>query len=103
MTISIDEAGACLQRAANIIRERGHCKKKIELWPDGPVCLLGAIKYASGMPANQWAWSRGADAAINKMTSYMGFDDPYLLSRWNDEKVRTADEVISALEKAGLS
>jgi putative intracellular protease/amidase len=87
-----------LDRAADVIAERGHCKGDYE-GPDGSVCAIGALLVAiAGGPADP--------LNARQFHTYMSARDwasdvvGNAVARWNDAPERTADEVIAALREA---
>lgn len=65
---------------------------------DGPVCLLGALAVACGGHPNGGL----NDAAELVWRTLQGVVGTEYLVHWNDTPGRTADEVIAALEVAGM-
>jgi hypothetical protein len=99
--VELDETGKELMRAAKLLRERGHCQFVAEDH-EGRVCLAGAIILASGrqfhlldggLPDFVPALDR---PSYKRLTRSLG-RSPW---SWNDDRGRTAEEVIEALERA---
>jgi hypothetical protein len=88
-----------LDRAADVIVERGHHKGSYEGW-DGTVCAGGALRVAiTGKPFTRFT---GAGEAVTYMSARDRLCDLLgsPIARWNDAPDRTADEVIAALREA---
>lgn len=96
-----------LYRAADLIEERGWVKAVG--WENGqgePLCLEGGIMAASGLtnrdiygardPLSRWA----ACPAYRAVSDYLGTTD--LLYLWNDQRNRTATEVIEVLRACAV-
>jgi hypothetical protein len=76
-----------LRAAADKIINDGWCQEEYgDLEGDGPVCVLGAIRAATG----KFEDGRWSDLFAKRIGS------PYL-HQWNDRPHRTADEVIALL------
>lgn len=87
-----------LMKAADVLRERGHCRAVMED-VGGQVCLVGALNVAAtGAP---WAVSASIalDEAYTAITRYLGMPAP----SWNDYYARGADDVIAALESVAFT
>jgi hypothetical protein len=87
-----------LDRAADVIAERGLCKGSFE-GPDGSVCAGGALRVAlTGGPTNPLGDDQFGTYmyAVHRMTDVV--DD--VVVNWNDAPQRTADDVIAALQEA---
>jgi hypothetical protein len=85
-----------MHSAAQIIRERGHCKQVLED-VSGRVCFLGAGMIAAGYEPHISNHMRPmVRSATERADHYLG-DDPV---DWNNLPERTADEVIGLLEDA---
>lgn len=93
-----------LERAAEVIEERGWCQSKIEE-VDGRVCLIGSIKAATGVPLDSVAsldpanvpplWVRAAQAVDRVIqTEHAGTWS----ADWNDCAGRDKYEVIDLLK-----
>jgi hypothetical protein len=90
-----------LDRAADVIAERGHYKGDYE-GPGGEVCVAGAIRVAvtgTAMPHPKTAdrTRHVIGSAYNSLGRAIG--DP-IITYWNDAPGRPADEVIAALREA---
>jgi hypothetical protein len=79
-----------LLSAAQILRERGHCKRTF-VDEQGRCCAVGALGEVVGVSKEE------IDKALKHLRSTLGVPN---VAVWNDEEARTADEVIKALEKA---
>ena len=105
--------------AANLLRERG-LAKGTQLSEKGEVCLHGAIRFTRwGVPSYEEYWSkdfacRRTDATIcraeNAVRDYLrrngvssNLAAEHGCAGWNNERERTQDEVIAALEGAASS
>lgn len=96
------ETAAVLRRAAEVLRERGHCKGRFED-DESRVCLWGALAVASGTavqspyrldPAflNGEVMRATAIAIANRGVDERGYDE-FPGADWNDEPKRTGTEV----------
>ena len=72
-------------RAADVNRERGR------------VCAVGAIRVACGCEPRSYTTPAGAGVA-GRALALVAWDHD-LLSEWNDDPCRTAEEVIALLER----
>lgn len=110
---------ALLTNAALLFAERGVCQGNFCDDPagiDGPVCTVGAINVAAGVPA--WdlmgARARGAGRAYLVLADHLGLLDDdedasfppamdviSLISAWSDAPGRTREDVSRALITAG--
>ncbi|MGW3428024.1 DUF6197 family protein [Streptomyces melanosporofaciens] len=118
--MTIDFA-ATYRMAANVIRTNGHHKGAFFTRPESgvgieptasecPVCIAGALSLAMfdfPIPSTgQNERSNKFEAVARKLADLMGLEgDPLLepvgrLAAWNDRPERTANDVITALEKA---
>ena len=102
-----------LLSAAKILRDRGHCKGKLQD-DDGHVCAIGAINVAVGGDAFFNA-NDGTEELIeirDRTISAVGsnlpiqdgeFDLRSRVALWNNDCSRTAEQVIHAIEhSAGI-
>lgn len=82
-----------LAKAADLIDERGHCKRVSEDL-DGRLCVYGALRKATEQFVDQ---DRVFGAAAERISEHLGGD---LVAIWNDYPERTKEEVVSALRSA---
>jgi hypothetical protein len=82
-----------LTRAADLIDERGHCKGRNED-SDGRLCVYGAMREASDAFVDA-EYAFGLAAA--RFSQHIGYD---LVALWNDDELRTEEEVLDALRGA---
>jgi len=92
-----------LNRAADLIDERGHWKG----WycgPNGQLCARGAMYIAAGVvpPSEpEGVWSGDCDhEAVNAATKRLDAHVGVLTERWNDLDATTAADVTDALRGA---
>lgn len=85
-----------LRKAADVIRERGWNQGHFETL-GGRVCVLGAINVACGLDADSMKLPLSYLDAEAALRAVLPVPWP---SEWNDERDRTAEEVIAALLKA---
>lgn len=83
-----------LLKAADLLREKGHCKNIIE--HQGRHCAVGAILASTSEHELH-------DAALDLLAKYIGVDHRGDIPAWNNAPQRTADEVIEAFERAALT
>lgn len=83
-----------LRKAADVIRARGWRQHDYGE-ESGPVCAVGALNVAMG--GDPWD-DHGPYTAEERLRQFLGWGDS--VSRWNDARGRTVEEVIAALEKA---
>lgn len=111
----VDETGAILLKAAQLIRERGHTQGN---WEFGPrLCLHGSINVAAGGRANlYYGVPFAAVSAHNRIANYLQSSGAggvnysafefegvqHTACGWNNACGRTAAEVIAALEAAAF-
>lgn len=91
------------KRAVQIVEERGWCQHGYTA-PDGAVCLAGAVFVAFGVDPESDYWP---DSAVDALAEVADLIDPELsecytepvelIGFWNDQPVRTKDEVIALL------
>jgi hypothetical protein len=93
-----------LLKAAELVRERGLAKYTQEA-NDGSICLHGALSIAA--TGRAYSGNReecGAALAVHKYLLSIDVDEnltrPGGSACWNNQKDRTADDVIAALEGA---
>lgn len=100
------ETAEILNKAADVIEERGWYQG-LSQDPDGTgVCALGAICVAVGLDPHALAeLGEGDDAAAragveaaDALEDWLGLDLP--VTQWNDEYVDTAEQVVTALREA---
>jgi hypothetical protein len=77
-----------LEKAADVIDERGHCKGKL-IDSSGRVCITGAICFA----INGYAGGRPVGGITQYLHAVIGRD----VISWNDAPERTAAEVTSTM------
>ena len=82
-----------LRKAADVIRERGHCKGHYER--HGSVCIFGALNVIE--TGNALEPPPDITESERWLRKALGGDSVTL---FNDAPERTAEEVIAALEKA---
>jgi hypothetical protein len=87
-----------LDRAADVIAERGLCKRDYE-GRDGSVCAVGAIRVAVTGRART-GFSLGQFVTYKSASDWASDVVGSPVARWNDAQERTADEVIAALREA---
>lgn len=89
-----------LNTAVEVIRERGWARGS---WGfgDGPLCIEGAIVVGSGVTGTPLARQLAAEGcpAVEAVRDYLDGQEPFL---WNDDRGRTAAEVIEVLRAAAL-
>lgn len=93
----LQSTAAVLLGAAEYLRDRGWCQGTMADI-NGRVCLLGALAQSS----------IGVDRSVREDAEFtvacqLGFDSAtpfWKITRWNDERGRTRDEVIAVLERA---
>lgn len=85
MTKGIKEQAA---KAAQYIRDHGWFQGNY-YGPDGCVCVLGAIRAATGQDDS---------CALVKLAAIRAGVSRYDLDTWNDEKGRTKEEVLNLLD-----
>lgn len=94
---ALDADGEVLWRAADLLAERGHCKKTVED-AYGRHCLYGAINIARrGSAYATGDYTTGRWDADARRLGFSGFEKAVL---WNNEPQRTAAEVIARLRAA---
>lgn len=88
---------AILLKAAEYIRERGHCKEQFSD-SRGRVCLIGALlDMAAGKHIAVYR------SALYLLEGYLSDKSGGLgVPCWNDAPERTKEEVVAALEMAAL-
>jgi hypothetical protein len=97
VTLTVEQLAA---RAANIVADRGLTKGQMEEHQDGgPVCALGAIcvaltGHASAPPKDDEGWRLMTDIR-HRMQLITG---RVSLAHWNDDKERTAADVVGLFE-----
>jgi len=99
MTDPMTNREICLKAAARL-REVGWRQGDFG-GPDGPHCILGACRWATGYYAAYapYTCARPSYAAITAITAITAADGvDYDVTNWNDAPGRTAEEVIAALE-----
>lgn len=90
----LDEIGAILMRAADLLRgEVGWCQGQVAD-AAGNRCVLGALVVASIETDKPHLWKMSA-AALRRSLGRAP-------SVWNDQSGRTKEEVIEALERAAI-
>ena len=92
-----------LLRAAEVLRDRGHCKNVIED-EHGRVCAMGALLVAARI--QNYSSRTNSCAAIELIQKRInsGLVDHWLgMVQWNNAPERTAAEVIEMFEQAALS
>jgi len=90
-------------KAADYIRQHGHCKKR--LWNDkGEVCIIGAIIRVSikDMSVTDFIEMLHHPGRICNGTLQIIFNRIGPIGVWNDAPERTKEEVISVLESIAL-
>ena len=87
-----------LRKAADVLRERGHCKGTYED-DAGHVCAIGAIRVAmfgNTAAVNEKYWS-----TTELFEEYLGEEfNADSIVQFNDASVRTPETVIAALNSA---
>ena len=82
-----------LRKAADLIEEEGHCKGGLKR--DGRYCALGALAMAATGDVKNLV--SPATRALSRYIDPEGGGLSSQITNWNDNKERTADEVINAL------
>ena len=93
MFVSKRKSASILRKAANIIEVRGWCQGEYSI--NGKVCAIGALNTASGK--GPWDQSANNSRALSAAQSLIG-NQP--LDEWNDNSVRTKDDVQKLLRQA---
>lgn len=90
--VALDADGEILMRAAEYIEKHGLCKFAQQR--GGKVCMFGAISMVvHGSPY-------GDDGEVPRLAKRLGFAKPWDGADWNNERQRTAPDVISRLRAA---
>lgn len=91
-------AADILDRAADVIVERGWCQWQYED-AAGYVCVAGAIRCAAaGSPRSRH--NADMNRAYAALRRHAGIDNP---PAWNDQPERVVDEVIAALRETAAA
>lgn len=96
------ETAEILNKAADVIAERGWHRGAYENPHDGGVCAMGAMCVAAGLPPRAIAISCEAEAlddvfeAERHLRRFLGAG----VTEWNDEIAENPDEVAAALREA---
>lgn len=101
----VDPAITVLSRAAEIIAERGWCQRQMYSG-DGRCCVVGALAAAAqGVPVDEHLLATERTTyryslefrAASRLRQRIGTGD---LVSWNDDTMRTEEDVIRALRSA---
>ena len=87
-----------LNKAADLIEEKGHCKERFKD-DDGKMCMMGAVTEA--FISQPFSWNQEDELASTLWEAVydeIGHDN--LVSTWNDDPERQPYEVINALRFA---
>lgn len=92
--------------AAKTIEELGHTKGRLKDKNTGAVCLYGALWCILGEDASTDEMAKVSESLFETVFGYLPkYSDHYELSSplvsWNNDPVRTATEVIDALNYTG--
>lgn len=104
----IDELGKILLDAADVIEQQGWCQGRIKAH-DGRVCALGAVAstLTDGKP-HRVNDVRFARAGVRLSRTIYGkipeddFDAAFLVARWNDDRLRTKEQVVAMMRRAAF-
>jgi hypothetical protein len=86
-----------LRNAAELIEQRGWCQGTSED-DSGRVCAIGAIVKAAGY--YNGAALQGAKVTLMQLIPAIRHDSLVPIAAWNDERMRSAAEVIATLREA---
>lgn len=110
--MSTTELAPVFRRAAEVIAERGHAKKKFES-ETGEVCAVGALRVAFGYDAEapldspifaDEPWLVAVKFLSPRIYSNTTEGDPVeRVADWNDAAERTPAEVVQALRDAAAA
>lgn len=108
-TGSDTDVAAVLNRAADLIEERGWAKGNCGMLATGPTCLEGAIAAASGLQVETrtgmgliYSYAHVGDLpAYKAVESYLNMSSRLRVYDWNDEQTSAAP-VVEALRAAAL-
>lgn len=97
----MDKPSDILNRAAEIMIERGHAKKNF-VTDDGRICVLGACRYAavgSFSAVSNPQCVEVDDAVSPFLSAVTGYD---FVPSWNDREETTETMAIGALHEAAI-
>jgi hypothetical protein len=104
----LTEVGQALHKAADILDERGHAQLDFGgLEPNDPVCLVAALRLASGhMERPDGSENQLYITCEKAVVQHLKTDKNYWsmtsgLCRWNNHPGRTGDEVSAMLRELG--
>lgn len=96
--------------AMHVLRERGWRQGSLGHGDGGPVCALGALNIAHGLPPETGSFD--LDTIVNDETGALvetlvdegwltgrPHNDPWLIVAWNDRTGQTVDNVLGAFER----
>lgn len=86
-----------LRRAAQLIRDRGHCKGSYE--KNGALCAVGALSMAATGHYEPDLGNKQYCAAMGKIISAQINRRVYFLPEWNDRPETTAEDVAGFFER----
>lgn len=92
-----DWIGETLNKAADVIEERGHTKYALQD-SQGRVCLYGAINLA--LSGSATSFSVKVSNTQHQFASRLGFQSASSAIDWNNRNWRTQEEVINRLREA---
>lgn len=106
----MEDSTAVLQRAAEVLRQRGwmpHRRHQAECAPGGPVCIYAALLLACGIDVADWAgkrngpaWPALANEAGNRISTTLGVPRVLGVSDWEGQPGRTAEQALAAVVAA---
>jgi hypothetical protein len=98
------DVAAVLERAADVIVERGWCQGVFHC--GSSVCAVGAISVVVNgdpIPVDRMPATDAFDLWLHDHRDLPPYGEDGLISDWNDEPGRTADEVITALRECAAA
>src|SRR5258708_38075631 len=99
----VEARNALLDRAANVMGQRGLAQQTFENLADGSICTMGCLFLAAGLPANPYAAGLNPYLVLGLQdlrdaVSALGYLVPFpQICAWKNEPGRTKEDGVNAL------